>query len=354
MMTPSLTELKARFRYADKMLLLVSRTFALNINRLSGSLRKSVLLAYLYLRIADTVEDSPTLPAAEKQKLLGLFADIFKDPEKSETAARIFVDALPKSFGESEDPNEELCSKTEDVVSLLWTLDSACSQAICGTVIEMCEGMSQSIAQMESSLESGWFTLGTMPDLLRYCYYVAGIVGKLLTGLFAAGNPAIDPERLSKLKSLDVSFGLALQLTNIVKDVREDSERRVCFVPESVCRAHGFENSPSMFAVGANIRARASVMKELVNEAWKHLSDAIEYTVTIPRRNPQIRLFCLWPLFMAAKNLSIMGDCSGLFDKERKLKITRDDVRRIIKSTTLHFYSNSWIRREFAALRDGT
>lgn len=352
MKTPSLEELKSHFRYADKMLLLVSRTFALNINRLSGNLRKAVLLAYLYLRIADTVEDSPTLPVTEKQKLLALFAEIFKNPEASEAAAKAFVSALPKNFATSKDPNLELCSKTEDVVSLLWTLDRAYSQAICGTVVEMCEGMSQSISQMESSLEKGWFTLETMPDLLRYCYYVAGIVGKLLTGLFAVGNPAIDQARIEKMKSLDVSFGLALQLVNIVKDVREDSERRVCFVPESVCRTHGFENSPAMFAVGANIRARASVMKELVNEAWKHLSDAIEYTVTIPRRYPKIRLFCLWPLFMAAKNLSIMGDCSGLFDKEHKLKITRDDVRRIIQSTTLHFYSNTWIRREFEALRD--
>ena len=56
---------------------------------------------------------------------------------------------------------------------------------------------------------------------------------------------------------------------------------------------------------------------------------------------------------MAAKNLSIMGDCSHLFDKDHKVKITRDDVKDIIKSTTLHFYSNSWIRKSFEALRDG-
>jgi len=56
---------------------------------------------------------------------------------------------------------------------------------------------------------------------------------------------------------------------------------------------------------------------------------------------------------MAAKNLSIMGDCSHLFDKDHKVKITRDDVKQIIKSTTLHFYSNSWIKKNFEALRDG-
>ena len=346
-------DVKKNFEYADKLLLLVSRTFALNINRLSGNLRKSILLAYLYLRIADTVEDDAKLSVEEKLKLLGLFSSIFKPKADAQKATAEFVQALPNSFQNSEDPNYDLCLNAEKVVPLLWTFDADYVQPISETVVEMCEGMADSIQQMGTSLERGWFTLSTMSDLLRYCYYVAGIVGKLLTKLFAAKNSAINETRLQKLKMLDVSFGLALQLVNIIKDVREDSERKVCFVPEMICHCHGFENSPAMFAENADKKARASVMKELVAEAWRHLDDAIEYTITIPRRNPQIRLFCLWPLFMAAKNLSIMGDCSLLFDEERKLKITRDDVKQIVKSTSLHFYSNSWIRKNFEMLRNG-
>ncbi len=354
MKTLELPDVKERFRYADAMLPKVSRTFALNINRLSGKLRQLVLLSYLYLRIADTVEDDPELPVEEKLRLLRLFSGIFREGADVETATEAFVRALPVRFLQSKDPNEELCRMAGTVVPLLWTFPEEPVKAVSETVLEMCEGMSHSLVQMDASLGKGWFTLETMPELSRYCYYVAGIVGKLLTKLFSAGNPAIDALRQKKLQMYDVSFGLALQLVNIIKDVREDAERKVCFVPEMLCRTHGFENSPAMFAPDANPKARASVMKELAAEAWKHLSDAIEYTVSIPRRNPQIRLFCLWPLFMAAKNLSIMGDCSHLFDKEHKVKITRDDVKEIIRSTTLHFYSNSWIRRQFESLRDGT
>ncbi len=353
MKTPSPMEIRNRFLYADKMLLLVSRTFALNINRLSGNLRKVVLLAYLYLRIADTVEDDARLPVDEKLRLLKMFADVFRDGSDVEKSTEAFVSALPEYFRSSENPNYDLCENALTVVPLLWIFDADYVKPVCETVVEMCEGMAASLQSMETSLEKGWFTLETMPELSRYCYYVAGIVGKLLTRLFAAKNPAIEGERLSKMKTLDVSFGLALQLVNIIKDVREDSERKVCFVPETICRTHGFESSPAMFGPLADKKARASVMKELVREAWKHLSDAIEYTLLIPRRNPQIRLFCLWPLFMAAKNLSLMGDCSHLFDVESKVKITRSDVKRIIRKTTLHFYSNTWIRRNFEMLRDG-
>ncbi len=353
MKTLSPPDIRNRFLYADKMLLLVSRTFALNINRLSGNLRKTVLLAYLYLRIADTVEDDSRLPVDEKLRLLKMFADIFRDGSDVEKSTETFVSALPEYFRSSENPNYDLCENALTVVPLLWIFDADYVKPVCETVVEMCEGMASSLQSMEASLEKGWFTLETMPELSRYCYYVAGIVGKLLTRLFAAKNPAISGERLSKMKTFDVSFGLALQLVNIIKDVREDSERKVCFVPETICRSHGFENSPAMFGPLTDKKARASVMKELVCEAWKHLSDAIEYTVLIPRRNPQIRLFCLWPLFMAAKNLSLMGDCSHLFDRESKVKITRADVKRIIRKTTLHFYSNSWIRKNFEMLRDG-
>lgn len=353
MKTLSQTDIQNRFLYADKMLLLVSRTFALNINRLSGNLRKTVLLAYLYLRIADTVEDDSRLSVGEKLRLLKMFADIFREGSDVEKSTGAFVSALPDYFRSSENPNYGLCENALSVVPLLWIFDADYVKPVCETVVEMCEGMAASLQSMETSLEKGWFTLETMPELSRYCYYVAGIVGKLLTRLFAVKNPAIGGERLSKMKTLDVSFGLALQLVNIIKDVREDSERKVCFVPETICRAHGFERSPAMFGPLADKKARASVMRELVCEAWKHLSDAIEYTVLIPRKNPQIRLFCLWPLFMAAKNLSLMGDCSHLFDGESKVKITRSDVKRIIRKTTLHFYSNSWIRKNFEMLRDG-
>lgn len=348
------TEIKKRFEYADKMLLLVSRTFALNINRLAGDLRKSVLLAYLYLRIADTVEDDARLPLEEKLRLLGLFADIFRSGADVENSSRAFVEALPESFRNSSDPNYDLCEHSAEIVPLLWTFEKSFTEPVCETVVEMCEGMASSLRSMEKSLAAGWFTLETMPDLLRYCYFVAGIVGKLLTRLFAVKNPPITEERLAKMKTLDVSFGLALQLVNIIKDVGEDAARNVCFVPESICRACGFENSPAMFLPGASGRARAAVMRELVQEAWKHLEDAIEYTLLIPRRNPRIRLFCLWPLFMAAKNLALMGDCSGLFDASRKVKITRKDVKNIIRQTTLHFYSDSWIRKSFKTLRDET
>ena len=48
----------------------VSRTFALNISVLRGTLHRSILTAYLFCRIVDTVEDAAKLNPKIKIKLL--------------------------------------------------------------------------------------------------------------------------------------------------------------------------------------------------------------------------------------------------------------------------------------------
>ena len=350
---------RAAWKYAEEILLQVSRTFALNINVLKGKLHKSILLAYLYLRIADTVEDDPDMKASENEIVLGLLADIFRTADLPEEAVAKFERSLPESWRKSEHPYMNLCLHTHVVVPLLKELPEVYAAPVRAVTIEMCHGMAKFALRQEAALSSGWFTLESVADLDEYCYYVAGIVGKLLSNLFAADTCLIGDERKAEMQKLDVSFGLALQVANIVKDCIEDSSRRVCFVPEEICRRHGFAHSYEMFDVPTDAalkadfdKRRAAVMGELVKKAWGHLDDAIAYTKLIPNVKKRTRLFCLWPLFMAAENMKLIGDGSSLFASEKKVKITRDTVKRIIKSTTLHFYSDSWIEKSYAKLKN--
>ena len=334
---------KAAWKYAEDILQLVSRTFALNIQVLRGKLHRSILLAYLYLRIADTVEDDPDMKATEKDRVLALFADVFRTGELETEKIRTFVAALPESWHGSEDPNKDLCVKSEVVVPLLKSLPKNYQKPVCNVVIEMCGGMAKFALRQEAALSAGWFTLANVGELDEYCYYVAGIVGKLLTKLFSADTCFISAEREAELSKLDVSFGLALQVVNIVKDCVEDSGRRVCFIPEEICKRHGFAHPSELFAAGADAQKCGAVLAELVEKAWHHLDDAIAYTKLIPNIKMRTRLFCLWPLFMAAENLSLIGNGVSVFTSDKKVKITRDTVKRIVKETSMHFYSDKWI-----------
>ena len=68
-------------------------------------------------------------------------------------------------------------------------------------------------------------TLHDLSDLERYCYYVAGTVGHLLTDVFLIGAPQTQAAR--RLRQHAEGFGLLLQMTNIVKDVTDDAKRLV-------------------------------------------------------------------------------------------------------------------------------
>jgi 15-cis-phytoene synthase len=63
----------------------------------------------------------------------------------------------------------------------------------------------------------------TSADLERYCYGVAGAVGLLSAKIFGYTDP--------RVPQLAVRLGQAMQLTNILRDLREDAERDRCYIP---------------------------------------------------------------------------------------------------------------------------
>ncbi len=67
----------------------------------------------------------------------------------------------------------------------------------------------------------------TEADLIRYCRHVAGVVGSMMAVVM--GVPAEDADTLEKADHL----GLAFQLANIARDVREDAEGGRCYLPET-------------------------------------------------------------------------------------------------------------------------
>ena len=63
-------------------------------------------------------------------------------------------------------------------------------------------------------------------DLIRYCYHVAGTVGCMMA--IVMGVPADDQRTLDRAADL----GIAFQLSNIARDIREDHENGRCYIPQ--------------------------------------------------------------------------------------------------------------------------
>ena len=331
---------KKAWEYAEKTLDRVSRTFALNIRILGKRLKRPVLLAYLYMRMADTIEDDADLPAEEKISLLKKFSQAVSIGGQSVDE---FTEALPKNWANSEKDDRALCCNAKLVIPLLYEYKEPVANAIKKGVEEMCKGMAEFVSR-QSKRTGDWFTIENESDLDRYCYFVAGLVGNMLTELFCFAGKNIGKERQKKLRERAVSFGLALQLVNIIKDMRDDFLRNVCFVPMEFFRKHGINSVQQFFSPEAPQENKNSVISELTEKAKRHLQDAKDYIKTLPRYEHRMRLFCLWPSLMAADNLRVIN--------EGGKKITRKTVKRIIRRSTFFGWSNRWIENEFKLLME--
>ena len=276
--------------FQDQILPHVSRTFALTIPQLPMPLRTAVTNAYLLCRIADTIEDEPALSPTESRVFLQRFTAVVRGTETAGPLAREVVRRLSERTLPAE---RELVSGMERVIEV--TAGLGAERAAIQRCIEMmCHGMHH--FQQTASVAG----LARTSDLDSYCYYVAGVVGEMLTELFCCHSPAVAAQR-NALQELSTSFAEGLQLTNIIKDFWEDRSRGACWFPRDLFARHGIELA-EVSPQGSDARFQAGV-RELVAVAHGHLRNALAYALLLPTRETGIRLFCLWAIGLAVLTL---------------------------------------------------
>lgn len=295
----------------------VSRTFTQPIMLLPEEQRRALTVGYLLCRVADTIEDCLGIEVDEKDELFSLFLRIIKgNAQPSSLSDRLaHVEAPPAEL--------RLVENLSRVMAVFEGQSHSSKLATIRWVSEMADGMRLYTRRAEGR---EFFSLISLVDLERYCYFVAGTVGHLITDLFdeVIGNAQIT----NQLRTNAESFGLGLQMVNIVKDVTDDFERGVSFLPRALCLDEGFE--PEEMLAPANRPGAKRVAKRVIECAERHLDSALAYTLTIPREHPQLRLFCLLPLFMALETLALAEDSDAMFEPNAKVKITRETVARVI------------------------
>lgn len=319
----------------------VSRTFALCIRLLPDRLRHSVLVAYLLCRIADTVEDTADLATETKGELLAAFGRALDGPDAD-------VSALAVTFAASRSDEEALVHRAAAVLREFRRLPHRDQDAIRPWVQVMADGMAEFAARRARPAPGSLAVLASVRDLDRYCFYVAGTVGHLLTDLFRAHNPAISPDRYRRLDALAPRFGRGLQLTNIIKDVADDRRRGWSFVPRDVCHAAGL-HPEELQDPGCDSEAR-EVMRVLIAKARRNLRYALDYCMALPARAYRIRLFCLTALYFAVRTLRVAECDPRLLDPSHKVKITRAQVYRTVAIAHLVAPVNALVRRYYRRL----
>jgi phytoene synthase len=180
-----------------------ARNFAYGIRLLPAPKRRALATVYAFARRIDDIGDGD-LPTADKAAAL--------------ESSRVQVQAL--SAGESPDEGDPVLVALTDVGQRF-----AVPLAAFGELIDGC------LADVSGA------SYKTFDDLLWYCRCVAGSIGRLSLGVYGAS----EAEKQAKMAD---DLGVALQLTNILRDVREDYRNGRVYLPAEDLAKFGLEFAP--------------------------------------------------------------------------------------------------------------
>jgi farnesyl-diphosphate farnesyltransferase len=318
----------------------VSRTFALTIPVLPEGLAEVVTNAYLLCRLADTIEDDVGLSDEQKSDFHERFVRVVEGAE----AAEPFAEALePLLSNRVLDDERDLVAHAASVIRVTHSFSPEARAALTRCVRIMCSGMPQ--FQRSRSREG----LADLDELGSYCYFVAGVVGEMLTELFCLHCPELKPSR-EQMMRLAVSFGQGLQMTNILKDIWDDAQADTCWLPRSVFRGRDFDLSKLDEQHASEVFTRG--LRELVGVAHAHLRNALDYTCMIPKHEVGMRRFCLWAIGLAVLTLRNINR-HPTFTSSAEVKVSRRSVKATVVSTNLTMMSNRALRLMFGRAADG-
>jgi phytoene synthase len=168
-----------------------ARNFSWGIRLLPAHKRGALSAVYAMARRIDDIGDG-TLPAEEKVRLLAQARDVATDPA-----------------GHPDDP---VAVALADAATRL-----PIPLAAFGELVDGCE------------MDVRGQTYDTFDELVHYCRCVAGSIGRLSLGVF---GPPVGDAAARRAAELADALGVALQMTNILRDVREDLGNGRVYLPK--------------------------------------------------------------------------------------------------------------------------
>ena len=327
---------KRDWAYCREMLQKVSRTFALNITQLHGDIFKAVLLGYLLFRIADTFEDN--LYQGEEEKIADLedFSEIFRGNKDLHQRLRLY-ESLKFRWNENS-YEKDLIENGSIVLRCYFDISETYRRIIDPLLVKTSEGMAK-FQKRKLESKSTIFQLADIKELEDYCYYVAGVVGVMLTKIFCEKQSI--REKRSELERFEVHFGLALQLINIIKDYEKDMARGWFYIPVTVTENYNIELD-KMDTLSMD--QRQGIVQELIPRVVRYLDSTLKYIRLLPLHEASIRRFCILPFVIGYRTLAKVVQVEGN-------KISREEVASIVNKTALYAQSNRALEEDYLEVR---
>jgi phytoene synthase len=159
---------------------------------------------YAFMRRADDIADDESMPIPERRLVTHQWIENWRSARRS---------------GASDDPVFVALNDTQKAFAIP---DALLEELVQGTTMDLEPG-----SEHKDKIQ----TYADFEELYRYCYLVASVVGLVCIKIF--GYSDLRAEQLAE------ETGIAFQLTNILRDVKEDVERGRIYLPLDTLREFG-------------------------------------------------------------------------------------------------------------------
>ncbi|MGI9103099.1 MAG: phytoene/squalene synthase family protein [Terriglobales bacterium] len=209
--------------------------------------RDALSAVYAFMRHADDLSDDPQLPPAEKRAKLAAWLGALQAVTGGEPTDDPVLMAVADSQRRFKIPLELL------------------EKLVYGTAMDV-----QLPDGRQPAADNPIVLYGTFDDLYGYCYHVASVVGLACIRVFGYRDSAA--EKLAE------RCGVAFQLTNIIRDLKEDAAMGRVYLPQE--DLDKFHITPTMFANVADpwaFRPLLEVEAERARELYRSGRELIAY-----------------------------------------------------------------------------
>ena len=206
------TELDLAYDHCQRVTREHAKNFYYAFRTLPARRRRAIYAAYAFCRHCDDIADQD-LPLDEKRRLFARTRQLLVQSRDGQTGDPVFT-ALEDACRAFEIPARYF----EEVV----------------------EGVEMDLT---------WSRFDSFDELRIYCYKVASAVGLICIEVFGYDDPAAT--------DYAIDLGIAMQLTNIMRDVKEDAQRGRIYIPLDEMQQFGY--------------SEGELMDGVVNDAFREL-----------------------------------------------------------------------------------
>jgi phytoene synthase len=174
--------------------------------------RNALSAVYAFMRRADDISDDPSIPPQQRREKLDEWMNALRRVVAGERTDDPVLFALADSQKRFNIPLELL------------------EKLVRGTEMDVPEAAS---AKPSKESQSPQLQYETFDQLYNYCYHVASVVGLICIRIFGYRDP--------RAEKLAEETGIAFQLTNILRDVKEDAALGRVYLPREDFARFGLE-----------------------------------------------------------------------------------------------------------------